>query len=150
MSFRCRYPGCGRSFDTKLGRSVHERLIHGTVLTSRETPYKCPYCEKSTYFDSDLTLQVHLEGYHGVKSVFLDWLEKRSFENLVYTYNDELHKIQVDSVVGGVLKEREVTKLLREGVIVIDEYGRMGKETMYKLSDEALEVLRSSKDGLEN
>ena len=148
MSYRCRYPGCERTFDTKLGRSVHERLIHGTVLTSRETPYKCPYCDKPTYFDSDLTLQVHLEEYHGVKSQFLDWLNKRSFENLVYTYNDELHKIQHDNVVGGVLKEREVTKLLREGVLIIDEYGRMGKKTVYKLSDEALKVLGSKPDSL--
>jgi DNA-binding PadR family transcriptional regulator len=45
-------------------------------------------------------------------------------------------------VVAVVLDEREKTKLLREGVLVIEEYGRMGKRTVYSLTDEALEALR--------
>ena len=34
-----------------------------------------------------------------------------------------------------VLDEREKTKLLREGVLVIEEYGRMGKRTVYSLTE---------------
>jgi len=31
-------------------------------------------------------------------SMTLDWIEKRTFENLVYIYNDELYKIESDRV----------------------------------------------------
>jgi len=94
-------------------------------------------------------LQVHLDEEHGVKSQFLDWVENRSFENLVYMYNDELFKIKSDNVASGILQEREVTKLLREGILVIDEYGRMGKQTMYRLTDEAQKVLENNKNSFD-
>ena len=150
MSFRCRYHGCGRTFDTKLGRSVHERTIHGSVIKSKKTEYKCPYCNRATYFDSELTLQIHLEEYHGIKSESLEWFEKRSFENLVQFYDDELHKIQSNNVIGGVLDERELSKLLKEGILQIEEYGRMGKPTIYILSEEALDVLRGLNEKTSN
>ena len=83
-----------------------------------------------------------MRDYHSIPSKTLDWVERRNFENLVYLYNDELNKINSENVVAGVLDEREKTKLLREGVLVIEEYGRMGKRTVYSLTDEALEALR--------
>lgn len=141
MSYICRCPGCGRAFNTKQGRAVHERIVHENVLVSKNSDYKCPYCEKSRYFETEIGLQIHLDEEHGIKSQFLDWVENRSFENLVYMYNDELYKIKSENLVSGILQERELTKLLREGVLAIDEYGRMGKHTMYRLTDEAQKVL---------
>ena len=146
MSYVCRFPGCGRGFNTKQGRSVHERIVHGNVLVNKHTGYKCPICEKSRYFETEIGLQVHLDEEHGVKSQFLDWVENRSSENLIYMYNDELFKIKSDNIASGVLEERELTKLLREGILVIDEYGRMGKQTLYRLTDEAQKVLENSKN----
>jgi len=61
-------------------------------------------------------------------------------------YNDELFKTKSDNVASGILQEREVTKLLREGILVIDEYGRMGKQTMYRLTDIAQKVLENNKN----
>ncbi len=87
-------------------------------------------------------LEIHLEDVHGMPSKSIDWIERRTFENMIYFYTDELHKIQSDRVIEGVLDEREKSKLLREGVLIIEEYGRMGKPTIYRLSDEALEALR--------
>ncbi len=141
MNYQCRFPVCGREFDTKLGRSVHERTVHGTVVNSRKTEFKCPYCKRLTYFDSELTLHVHLDEYHGIKSETLKWIERRSFENLVHLYDDELHKIQSQSMVAGVLDERELSKLIKQGVLVIEKHGRMGKPTLYDLTEEALQVL---------
>jgi hypothetical protein len=69
-------------------------------------------------------------------------VETRTFENLVYLYNDELQKITSDQVVAGTLSHREKSRLLREGVLVIEEHGRMGKKTVYRLTEEALEALR--------
>ena len=80
----------------------------------------------------------------------LDWFEKRSFENLVHLYDNELHKIQSQNIVGGVLDERELSKLLREGVLKIEEYGRMGKPTLYHLSDEALRILKGITENAES
>ena len=61
---------------------------------------------------------------------------------MVYLYNDELHKIQSEHVIAGVLDDREKSRLLREGVLIIEEYGRMGTKTVYRLSDEALDGLK--------
>jgi len=69
-------------------------------------------------------------------------METRNFENLVHLYNDELQKITSDHVVAGILSEREKSRLLREGVLVIEEHGRMGKKTIYRMTEEALEALR--------
>jgi hypothetical protein len=102
----------------------------------------CPYCEHRVYFYTELGLKIHLEECHGIPSKSLDWIESRTFENLVFIYSDELHKIQSDSIVGGVLSGREKTRLLREGILVIEEYGRMSKPTIYRLSEEALATLR--------
>jgi len=141
MGFKCRHTGCERVFDSRLGRAVHERLVHREVLTPRKTEHRCPYCENETYFDSELSLQIHLERYHRVPSESLDWIEKKTFENLVHLYTDELYKIQSDRVIGGVLDQRETTRLLREGVLIIEEHGRMGRQTIYRLSEETLEIL---------
>ena len=141
-NYECRHLRCERVFDTKLGRSVHERLVHGVDYSKRKTDFRCPYCDRETYLDSQLSLEIHIEQHHGIPQKSLDWIEKRCFENLVYLYNDELHKIQSDRIIGGVLDQRELTKLLREGVLIIEEYGRMGKKTDYKLSDEAIVILR--------
>jgi hypothetical protein len=142
MNCKCRHPGCERLFDSKVGRAVHERLVHGVSYSARKTEFVCPYCQRKTYFDTELGLQKHLEECHMIPSKSLDWIAKRTFENLVYIYNDELFKIQSDRMVGGFLDEREKRKLLREGVLIIEEYGRMGKPTIYRLSEEALEILR--------
>lgn len=64
-------------------------------------------------------------------------------------YNEELFKIKSDNIVSGILQEREVTKLLREGILVIDVYGRMGKQTMYRLTDEAQKVLEDNKNSFD-
>ena len=141
MGFKCRHTRCERVFESKIGRAVHERSVHGKVLSMRKTDFMCPYCENEAYFDSALSLQIHLERYHGVPSESLDWIEKRTFENLVHLYTDELYKIRSDRVIGGVLDQRETTKLLREGVLIIEEYGRMGKQTIYRLSEETLDLL---------
>lgn len=140
MTYKCRHPGCRRFFDTKLGRSVHERLVHGVDYTGRKTGYMCPHCK--AFFETEIGLEIHLEDVHGMPSKSIDWIERRTFENMIYLYTDELHKIQSDRVIEGVLGEREKSKLLREGVLIIEEYGRMGKPTIYRLSDEALEALR--------
>lgn len=141
MDFKCRHTGCERVFDSKVGRAVHERLVHGEALSLRKTEHRCPYCENETYFDSELSLQIHLERYHRVPSESLDWIEKKTFENLVHLYTDELYKIQSDRVIGGVLDQRETTRLLREGVLIIEEHGRMGRQTIYRLSEETLDIL---------
>lgn len=141
MGFKCRHTGCERVFDSRLGRAVHERLVHREVLTPRKTEHRCPYCENETYFDSELSLQIHLERYYRVPSESLDWIEKKTFENLVHLYTDELYKIQSDRVIGGVLDQRETTRLLREGILIIEEHGRMGRQTIYRLSEETLEIL---------
>jgi hypothetical protein len=44
-------------------------------------------------------------------------------------------------VIGGVLDQRETTRLLREGVLIIEEHGRMGRQTIYRLSEETLDIL---------
>jgi hypothetical protein len=141
MDFKCRHIGCKRVFDSKIGRAVHERLAHGEVLSLRKTEFRCPYCENETYFDSELSQQIHLERYHGVPSESLDWIEKKTFENLIYLYTDELYKIRSERVIGGVLDQRETTRLLREGVLIVEEHGRMGKQTIYRLSEETLDIL---------
>jgi len=146
LNYMCRFHGCGREFDTPLGRSVHERTVHGSVINSRKTEHKCPYCKRVTYFDSELTLQIHLDEYHGIRSETLEWFEKRSFENLVHLYDDELHKIQSQNIIDGLLDERELSKLRREGVLIIEEHGRMGKPTIYNLSEEALQILKDVTD----
>ncbi len=140
MNYECRHPGCKRVFDSKIGRAVHERLVHHEVYTETVAKYLCPYCGEG--FETELRLEGHMEDHHGIPSKTLNWVEKRTFENLVYLYNDELHKIQSDNLIAGVLDEREKSRLIREGVLVIEEYGRMGKQTVYRLSDEALEALR--------
>jgi hypothetical protein len=140
MNYDCRYPACGRTFSTRLGRSAHERWIHGKVYVERETDFKCPYCGKP--LESEMGFQIHLEKYHQIPSKTLDWVEKRSFENLVYLYSDELHKINSNRVIGEMLDEKERSKLIREGVLEIEELGRMGKKTIYSLSDEALKILK--------
>jgi hypothetical protein len=116
-------------------------LIHGEVLSLRKTELRCPHCENDTYFDSELGLQVHLEKYHGVLSESLSWIEKKTFENMVHFYTDELYKIRSERVIGGVLDQRTTTRLLREGVLIIEERGRMGSQTIYRLSDETLDIL---------
>ena len=45
-------------------------------------------------------------------------------------------------IVAGILSERENCRLLREGGLVIEEHGRMGKRTIFRLRDEALDALR--------
>jgi len=80
MDFKCRHTGCERVFDSKVGRAVHERSVHGEVLSLRKTEFMCPCCENETYFDSALSLHIHLERYHGVPSESLDWIENRTFE----------------------------------------------------------------------
>ena len=60
---------------------------------------------------------------------------------MVHLYTDELCKIQSDRVIGGVLDQRETTRLLREGVLIIEEHGRMGRQTIYWLSEETLDIL---------
>ena len=79
-----------------------------------------------------------MRDFHDIPSKTLDWVERRNFEDLVYLYNDELIKIHSENFVAGVLDEKEKTKLLREGVLIIEEYGRMGKRTVYSLTEEAL------------
>ncbi len=140
MSYVCRHPGCRRTFDTKHGRAAHERLFHGESYRETEPEHTCPHCGAG--FESELRFQAHLRDTHGIPSKTLDWVETRTFENLVYLYNDELQKITSDQVVAGTLSEREKTRLLREGVLVIEEHGRMGKKTVYRLTEEALEALR--------
>jgi rubredoxin len=140
MSYVCRQPGCGRTFDTKHGRAAHERLFHGESYRETEPDHVCPHCGAG--FENELRYQAHLRDAHGIPSKTLDWVETRTFENLVYLYNDELQKITSDQVVAGTLSEREKTRLLREGVLVIEEHGRMGKKTVYRLTEEALEALR--------
>ena len=141
MDFKCRHVECKRVFDSKVGRAVHERLIHGKVLTLKKTGLRCPFCKNDTYFDSELGQLVHLEKYHGVPSESLDWIEKKTFENMVFFYTDELHKIRSERVIDGVLDQRETTRLLREGVLIIEESGRMGGQNLYGLSEEALTIL---------
>ena len=136
----CRHPGCGRIFDTKQGRAVHERLVHGESHRETEPKHVCPHC--GARYESDLRFQAHLRDSHGVPSKTLDWVETRNFENLVHLYNDEIQKITSDHVVAGILSEREKSRLLREGVLVIEEHGRMGKKTIYRMTEEALETLR--------
>lgn len=140
MYFVCRHPGCGRPFDTKQGRATHERLVHGVSYHETTPNHTCPHCGAG--FETDLRFQAHLRDYHGVPSKTLDWVETRTFENLVHLYNDELQKITSDHVVTGVLSERDKARLLREGVLVIEEHGRMGKKTVYRLTEEALDALR--------
>lgn len=142
MTYMCRHPECKRTFDSKVGRAVHEHVAHGAHYTERNTDFMCPYCENRVYFYTELGLKIHLEECHGIPSKSLDWIESRTFENLVFIYSDELHRIQSDSIVGGVLSGREKTRLLREGILVIEEYGRMSKPTIYRLSEEALATLR--------
>jgi len=98
VDYRCRHPGCERVFDTKTGRATHERKIHGEHYVERETAFVCPHCRTPKYFDTGLGLHAHLEEYHGMPSMTLDWIGKRTFENLVYIYNDELYKIESDRV----------------------------------------------------
>jgi hypothetical protein len=100
----------------------------------------CTYC--GAVFETDLRFQAHLRDDHGIPSKTLEWVENKTFENLVYLYNEELHKISSNNIIAGILNERERSRLLREGVLEIAEHGRMGKKTIYKLSDEALETLR--------
>ncbi len=133
---------CGRTFNTKLGRSVHERTVHGSVINPRKTDFICPNCKKLTYFDSALSLQIHLEEYHGLKSETLELVKKRSFENMIYLFDAELHKIHINNIIGGVLDDRELSRLIREGILVIEKHGRMGKPTIYALSESALQILR--------
>jgi hypothetical protein len=140
MYFKCRHPGCERAFDTKLGRAVHERILHGANYSEHRANYCCPHCGAD--FETEIRLETHMRDLHGIPSKTLDWVEKRNFENLVYLYNDELNKINSENVIAGVLDEREKTKLLQEGVLVIEEYGRMGKRTVYSLTEEALEALK--------
>lgn len=140
MYYRCRHPGCGRAFDTKNGRAVHERLVHGESYREVEPNHVCPSCGAG--FESEMRFQAHLRDLHGIPSKTLDWVESRNFENLVYLYNDELHKIQSEHVIAGVLDAREKSRLLREGVLIIEEYGRMGTKTVYRLSEEALDALK--------
>ena len=140
MYYMCRHPGCGRFFDTKIGRAAHERLVHGDSYHETEPNHVCPHC--GARFESEMRFKAHLRDHHGIPSKILDWVESRTFENLVYLYNDELHKIRSENVIAGVLDERERSRLLREGVLTIEEYGRMGRKTVYRLSDEALDALR--------
>jgi len=133
---------CERTFNTKLGRSVHERTVHGSVINSRKTEHKCPYCKRVTYFDSELSLQIHLEKYHGLKPETLEWVKKRSFENMIHLYDAELHKIHINNIIGGILNDRELFRLIRDGILVIEKHGRMGKPTIYALSESALQILR--------
>jgi hypothetical protein len=141
MDFKCSHIGCKRVFNSKVGRAVHERLVHGKVLSLKKTGLICPYCKNNTYFESELGQLVHLEKYHGVPSESLDWIEKKTFENMVLFYTDELHKIRSEKVIGGVLGQRETTRLLREGVLIIEESGRMGGQTLYGLSEETITIL---------
>ena len=140
MYYVCRHPRCGRTFDTKQGRAAHERPAHGESYREKEPDHVCQHCGAG--FESKLRFQAHLRDAHGVPSKTLDWVESRTFENLVYLYNDELKKITSDQVVAGILSEREKSRLLREGVLVIEEHGRMGKKTVYRLTGEALDALR--------
>jgi hypothetical protein len=142
MPHPCRHPGCPRTFQTKHGRAAHERLFHGESYRETEPQHTCPHCGAG--FDNNLRYQAHLRDAHGIPSKTLDWVETRTFQNLVHLYNDELQKITSDQVVAGILSEREKTKLLREGVLVIEEHGRMGKQTVYRLTEEALEALRQT------
>lgn len=140
MSFRCRYPGCERIFDTKIGRATHERFVHEVNYYENKPNYVCTYC--GAVFETNLRFQAHLRDHHGIPSKTLDWVENKTFENLVHLYNEELHKISTNNIITGILNERERSRLLREGVLVIAEHGRMGKKTVYKLTEEALETLR--------
>jgi hypothetical protein len=140
MIYRCRHTGCGRFFDTKNGRAAHERLVHGDSYHETEPNHVCSHC--GARFESEMRFKAHLRDHHGIPSKTLDWVESRTFENLVYLYNDELHKIRSENVIAGVLDERERSRLLREGVLTIEEYGRMGRKTVYRLSNEALDALR--------
>ena len=140
MYYVCRHPGCGRYFDTKHGRAAHERIIHGFSYRETEPNYICPHCGDG--FESEMRFTAHLRDHHGIPSKTLDWVEDRTFENLVYLYNDELHKIRSENAFVGVLDEKERSRLLREGVLTIEEHGRMGKKTVYRLSDEALDALK--------
>jgi hypothetical protein len=140
MLYVCRKPRCGRAFDTKHGRAAHERLVHGESYRETEPDHVCQHCGAG--FESELRFQAHLRDTHGIPSKTLDWVESRTFENLVYLYNDELQKITSDQVVAGILSEREKSRLLREGVLVIEEHGRMGKKTVYRLTGAALDALR--------
>jgi len=140
MSHACRHSGCRRTFDTRHGRATHERLFHGEVYRETEPNHVCPHCGAG--FESDLRYQAHLRDAHGIPSKTLDWVETRTFENLVYLYNDELQRITSDHVIAGILSERDKSRLLRERVLIIEEHGRMGKKTVYRLSHEALEALR--------
>ena len=142
MPHPCRHPGCNRTFQTKHGRAAHERLHHGESYRETQPQHTCPHCGAG--FDNELRYQAHLRDAHGIPSKTLDWVETRTFQNLVHLYNDELHKITTDQVVAGILSEREKTRLLREGVLVIEEHGRMGKQTVYRLTEEALEALRQT------
>ena len=140
MSYVCRHPGCGRTFYTKTGRATHERLFHGESYRESEPDHVCPHCGAG--FESELGYQAHLRDAHGIPSKTLDWVETRTFQNLVHLYNDELQKITSDHVVAGVLSQRERSRLLREGILVIEEHGRMGRKTVYRLTEEALDALR--------
>ena len=140
MHYVCRHPECGRTFDTKHGRAAHERLVHGESYRETEPDHVCQHCGAG--FESELRFQAHLRDTHGIPSKTLDWVESRTFDNLVYLYNDELQKITSDQVIAGILSEREKSRLLREGVLVIEEHGRMGKKTIYRLTEEALDALR--------
>jgi len=140
MYYRCRHPGCGRFFDTKNGRATHERLVHGDSYHETEPNHVCPHC--GARFESEMRFKAHLRDHHGIPSKTLDWVESRTFENLVYLYNDELHKIRSENAIAGILDDRERSRLLREGVLTIEEYGRMGRKTVYRLSSEALDALR--------
>ncbi len=140
MYYRCRHHGCGRAFDTKIGRATHERFVHGESYREAEPNHVCPHC--GAPFESEIRFQAHLRDHHGIPSKTIDWVESRTFENLVYLYNDELQKIRSENVVAGVLDERERSRLLREGVLTIEEHGRMGRKTVYRLSEEALDALK--------
>ena len=141
MAYHCCNPECDRFFNSKLGRAVFERIVHGESYSERKTDFLCSYCEKNVYFTTELGFQVHLGEFQGVPSKTLKWVERRSFENLVHIYSDELTKVKSENGIAGFLDEHEKSRLLKEGVLLIEEYGRMGKSTLYRLSDEALDVV---------
>ena len=90
---------------------------------------------------TELGYLAHLEEYHDIYSETLEWIKMRTIENIVHIYKDEFRKIMENGRINNYFNKKVRSRLLKEGILIIEEHGRMGKPTIYKLSDEALSNL---------
>jgi hypothetical protein len=137
--YQCRHPKCSRFFDSKNGRAMHERMAHGVNFREVHLNYICSFC--NSHFKTELGYLGHLEEFHDIQSEPLEWIKTRTFENLIHIYRDEFRKIMENGIIYNYFNKKVRSRLLKEGILIVEEYGRMGKPTIYKLSDEALSNL---------